>query len=61
MKKIIWILILTVFASVAVQAQSSGVTENGLPTKTTFIRLTNNSNAILVEPERAAGEPSGAC
>jgi pimeloyl-ACP methyl ester carboxylesterase len=53
MKKIIWILILTVFASVAVQAQSSGVTENGLPTKTTFIRLTNNSNAILVEPERA--------
>ncbi len=43
-------LILTMLAPMGAQAQFSTAPEGGAPTKTTFIRLTNNANAILVEP-----------
>ncbi len=43
-------VVLAAFAPLAGHAQFSAVPESTVPTKTTFIRLSNNSNAILVEP-----------
>ena len=51
MKKILSCLVLAAaFVPTAARAQFSPAPEGGPPTKTTFVRLTNNANAILVEP-----------
>jgi pimeloyl-ACP methyl ester carboxylesterase len=43
-------LVTIALAPVAALAQYSGVPPGGPPTKTTFVRLSNTANAILVEP-----------
>jgi hypothetical protein len=51
MKKIMRLLVLTIaIMPVAARAQFSAAPESGPTTKTTFVRLSDNANAILVEP-----------
>src|SRR5690242_5163442 len=50
MKYILCSLLLAALAPLAAHAQFSAAPEGGVPTKTTFVRLSNNANAILVEP-----------
>jgi pimeloyl-ACP methyl ester carboxylesterase len=51
MKNLLCILTLAIaFGPMSARAQLSASPEGGPPTKTTFVRLTNNANAIVVEP-----------
>ena len=51
MKSILRVFILTIaFVPIGALAQFSPAPEGGPPTKTTFVRLANNANALLVEP-----------
>ncbi len=50
MKSILGIMVLAALAPMAARAQFSAAPESGPPTKTTYVRLSNNANAIVVEP-----------